>query len=257
MMALSDKLPIKVKIYLKLVSVFFASIAFAHCSVENTNTNTNTDTDIEVEPISRQLKYLALGDSYTIGESVCETCRFPEQLKSGLENTFPNDAFSLRIIATTGWTTTNLISAINSQNLDSNYDLVTLLIGVNNQFQKKPFSIYEQEFPQLVSTAIRLAKGDKSKLIVVSIPDYAFTPFGKRFGSPDPTAISTDIERYNTFAKNYCVANNIEFVNITDITQQGLEDPNLVAKDGLHPSELAYSKFVERILPKAVSILSN
>jgi acyl-CoA thioesterase-1 len=242
---------------LKIIAIVFGSIAFAQCSVENSNANTNIGTDIEVEPISRQLKYLALGDSYTIGESVCETCRFPEQLKSGLENSYPNDVFSLKIIATTGWTTTNLITAINTQNPDSNYDLVTLLIGVNNQYQRKPFSIYEQEFPELVATGIRLAKGDKSKLIVVSIPDYAYTPFGKRLGTATSAVISSDLEKYNTFAKNYCMDNSIEFINITDITQQGLENPNLVATDGLHPSELAYSKFVERILPKAVTILAN
>jgi lysophospholipase L1-like esterase len=245
------------KIFLKIIAIVFMSIALAQCSVENTNTSTNTDTNVEVEPISRQLKYLALGDSYTIGESVCETCRFPEQLKSGLESSYPNDIFSLKIIATTGWTTTNLITAINSQNPDSNYDLVTLLIGVNNQYQRKPFSIYEQEFPELVATGIRLAKGDKSKLLVVSIPDYAYTPFGKAFGSNNASVISTDIQRYNTFAKNYCVDNAIEFINITDITQQGFQNPDLVAIDGLHPSELAYSKFVERILPKAVAIISK
>ena len=250
---------------LKIIAIVFGSIAFAQCSVENTNANTNLttnpdtniDPDTEVEPISRQLKYLALGDSYTIGESVCETCRFPEQLKSGLESSYPNDIFLLKIIATTGWTTTNLITAINTQNPDSNYDLVTLLIGVNNQYQRKPFSIYEQEFPELVATGIRLAKGDKSRLIVVSIPDYAYTPFGKRLGVATSAIISSDLEKYNTFAKNYCMDNSIEFINITDITQQGLENPNLVATDGLHPSELAYSKFVERILPKAVTILAN
>ena len=242
---------------LKIIAIVFGSIAFAQCSVENSNANTNIGTDIEVEPISRQLKYLALGDSYTIGESVCETCRFPEQLKSGLESSYPNDIFSLKIIATTGWTTTNLITAINTQNPDSNYDLVTLLIGVNNQYQRKPFSLYEQEFPQLVATAIRLAKGDKSRLIVVSIPDYAYTPYGKRLGTATASAISKDLEQYNSFAQNYCMDNGIEFINITDITQQGLENPNLVATDGLHPSELAYFKFVGRILPKAVTILSN
>jgi lysophospholipase L1-like esterase len=122
---------------------------------------------------------------------------------------------------------------------------------VNNQYQSKPFSVYEQEFPQLVAKSISLAKGEKSNLIVVSIPDYAFTPFGG--GS---TTISSGVEKYNAFAKNYCLENNIEFVNITDITQQGLKNPDLVASDGLHPSELAYSKFVERILPKAIAILN-
>jgi acyl-CoA thioesterase-1 len=195
---------------------------------------------------------LALGDSYTIGQSVCPSCRFLEQLKSGLQNAYPNDTFSLQIIATTGWTTSNLISAINTQDLNPNYDLVTLLIGVNNQYQNQSFPIYEEEFPQLVTKAISLAKGDKSNVIVVSIPDYAFTTFGG--GS---ATISSGVEKYNTFAKNYCVENNIEFVNITDITQQGIKYPELVASDGLHLSELAYAKFVDRILPKAIPILVN
>jgi acyl-CoA thioesterase I len=195
---------------------------------------------------------LALGDSYTIGQSVCETCRFPEQLKSGLKKSLPNDSFSLQIIAQTGWTTSNLISAINTSLPSSNFDLVTLLIGVNNQYQNKVFSVYEEEFPALVNRAIGFAKGDKSNLIVVSIPDYAYTPFGQ-----GATNITTAINRYNDFAKLYCMQNNIKFIDITDITRLGLENTNLVASDGLHPSELAYAKFVERILPQAITVLSN
>lgn len=234
------------KIVLSKIIQIFIFFVLVGCSTENSIPFT------EIPPLKRQINYLALGDSYTIGQSVCASCRFPEQLKSGMQNAYPNDTLSLQIIATTGWTTGNLISAINTQNPKSNYDLVTLLIGVNNQYQNQSFSIYEQEFPLLVGKAIALAKGDKSNVIVVSIPDYAFTPFGN--GS---TAITSGIEQYNTFAKNYCMENNIEFVNITDITQQGINNPSLVASDGLHPSELAYAKFVERILPKAIPILVN
>jgi lysophospholipase L1-like esterase len=129
---------------------------------------------------------------------------------------------------------------------------VTLLIGVNNQYQNKPFSLYEQEFPALVQKAIQLAKGDKSNVIVVSIPDYAYTPFGQGAAN-----ITTQLNVYNTFAQNYCTQNQIEFVYITDITQQGLVNPALVAADGLHPSELAYAQFVDRILPKAISVLGQ
>jgi len=198
-------------------------------------------------------KYLALGDSYTIGESVCESCRFPEQLKTQLQSSIANSAINLKIIARTGWTTTNLKAAIISENPTSDYDLVTLLIGVNNQYQSKPFSLYEQEFPELANKAIALAKGDKSRVIVVSIPDYAYTRFGQ--STPSPSAISLQIDQYNLFAKNYCIQNNIEFVDITDITREGLNQPLLVATDGLHPSELAYSRFVERLLPKAKAVL--
>ena len=110
--------------------------------------------------------------------------------------------------------------------------------------------MYEQEFPELVNTAIAKVGGNKNKLIVVSIPDYAFTPFGNGSAS-----ITSALMQYNNFAENYCATNNITFVNITDITQQGIINPALVASDGLHPSELAYSKFVERILPKAKIVL--
>lgn len=198
-------------------------------------------------------KILSLGDSYTIGQSVCSDCRFPAQLKESLENKFELDtAFNVDIIAQTGWTTTNLIERIRNQSISNDYDLVTLLIGVNNQFQSKAFSIYQREFPELVNTSIKAAKGIKSKVIVISIPDYAFTPFGK--GDKE---ISEEIDMYNNFARNYCNTNDITFINITDITRQGLTNTALVAHDGLHPSELAYSKFVDRILPFAVNKLKN
>lgn len=195
----------------------------------------------------KNINYLALGDSYTIGQSVCEKCRFPIQLQDSIKKYIDsNDTFSTQIIAQTGWTTTNLKNAIATANPSSDYDFVTLLIGVNNQYQNKPFSIYEQEFPELVNQAITFAKGNKNNVIIISIPDYAFTPFGN--GS---MTISNEIDLYNSFAENYCNENNITFVTITDITRLGLSQPNLVATDGLHPSELAYSKFVERILPIA------
>lgn len=199
------------------------------------------------------LKLLSLGDSYTIGQSVCETCRFPEQLKNRLKTKLvSNSSFELKIIARTGWTTTNLINAIENENTSNDYNLVTLLIGVNNQYQGKPLSIYYGEFPQLVNTAIKKANGNKNHVIVISIPDYAYTPFGKGRSS-----ISQDIDIYNNFARDYCEQNNISYVYITDITRQGLINPELVASDGLHPSELAYSKFVDKLLPVSLDKLKN
>jgi acyl-CoA thioesterase I len=230
--------------YFKIVFLFVVMLAFTRCSVSE-------DKVINQNPTTKTVKYLALGDSYTIGQSVCETCRFPIQLQDTLKKSLqPNDIFITNIIAQTGWTTTNLKSAIATQNPSNDYDLVTLLIGVNNQYQNKPFSLYEQEFPELVNIAIAKAKGIKANVIVVSIPDYAYTPFGN-----GNTTISTQIDAYNAFAENYCFQNNITFINITDITRQGLVQPNLVASDGLHPSQLAYKKFVERIFPKAKLVL--
>ena len=227
------------------------------------NANCTTESSIpEPTPINtvpqtqgKAYTYLALRDSYTIGQSVCETCRFPAQLSKKLADLNPSNTYSHKIIAQTGWTTTNLLSAIATQNPTSNYDLVTLLIGVNNQYLNKPFAIYEKEFPELVLKAIAAAKGDKTNLIVVSIPDYAYTPFGQASGNQ--TKISTELDHYNAFAKKYCEDNSIIFINITDITRQGITNKNLVATDGLHPSELAYSLFVERILPKATVAVHN
>ena len=246
------------KIFVKIAAILLIFI-FSNCSEGEEPlvviTPKNTTTPFVDVNLPRQLNYLALGDSYTIGQSVCETCRFPEQLRKRLGDLNPKNTYAIKIIARTGWTTTNLISAINAENPTSNYDLVTLLIGVNNQYQNKSFSVYENEFPQLIFKAIALAKGDRSNVIVVSIPDYAFTPFGKQ--SSNPSKISAEIDNYNAFAQKYCLEQNIEFVSITDITRQGFINPLLVAQDGLHPSELAYSLFLDRIFPKATLAIHN
>ncbi len=253
------------KINVRKVIPYLVLLVIFSCSDENVYQDKNLKPVVPITvsipipqtpptEVAKEINYLALGDSYTIGQNVCETCRFPEQLRKKLEISNTKNTYKSQIIATTGWTTTNLISAINAINLAPKYDLVTLLIGVNNQYQNKVFSIYEKEFPELVTKAIVLAKGDKSNVIVVSIPDYAFTPFGKQ---SNPAKISLEIDNYNAFAQKYCLEQNIEFITITDITRQGLINPLLVATDGLHPSELAYSLFVERILPKANIAIQN
>jgi lysophospholipase L1-like esterase len=206
-------------------------------------------------------KILSLGDSYTIGQSVCDECNFPVQLKDSLQTVLYNDSINVEIIAVTGWTTTALINSVNPvlendspDNIFKDNDLVTLLIGVNNQFQNRPFELYETEFPELVNKAVSLTKSQSSNdLIVISIPDYAYTPFGQ--SGPNPSNTSQEIDMYNNFAENFCLENNINFINITDITRLGLINSNLVASDNLHPSELAYKKFVERIFPVALEKL--
>lgn len=232
--------------FIKNIAILTFVTLLLSCSAENSMPNTEN-------PTPKNYKYLALGDSYTIGQSVCATCLFPVQLKDSIGKYLnTTDTFQVQIIATTGWTTTNLKSAIATENPTNDYDLVTLLIGVNNQYQHKPFSLYEQEFPELVTTAIQKAKGDKNNVIVVSIPDYAYTPFGG-----GNATISAAIDSYNTFAENYCNANTITFINITDITRLGLAQPELVASDGLHPSAIAYAKFVKRLLPEARIKIAN
>ncbi|NMH28524.1 SGNH/GDSL hydrolase family protein [Flavobacterium silvaticum] len=217
-------------------------------------TDDTTENPIPEEPIETgAIKYMALGDSYTVGQNVCSACSFPAQLEVAIEAHITGGV-QTDMIATTGWTTTNLIDAINAANPAQDYNLVTLLIGVNNQYQSKPFSLYETEFPQLVNKAIQLAGNDMNNVIVVSIPDYAYTPYGSSLPGTMMT-ITTQIAQYNAFASNYCQTHGIVFVNITDITQNGLNNPYLVASDGLHPSEVAYALFVERILPVALQTL--
>ncbi len=206
------------------------------------------------QPVSEKTayKYLALGDSYTIGESVCDSCNYPKQLTDSLNKTL-NDKTSVKIIAKTGWTTTDLLSASDAENPSKDYDFVTLLIGVNNQYQGKPFSLYEKEFPELLVKAIAFAKGKSENVIVLSIPDYAFTPFGQKSGKAEK--VTSELKSYNKFAEKISNENGVKFLNITPITQQGLENADLVASDGLHPSELAYQRFVEMLFKSGLKIL--
>ncbi|WP_462319547.1 GDSL-type esterase/lipase family protein [Marinilabilia sp.] len=190
----------------------------------------------------QSLRFLALGDSYTIGESVSESERWPVQLGQALQYRGVN-VQEVRIIAQTGWRTDNLQNAISGATFTTDYDLVSLLIGVNNQYQGGSISTYETEFEELLQTAIDLAGGDKSKVMVVSIPDYAFTPFGDGSNS-----ISREIDEFN--AVNRAIANqyNIAYHNITPISRRGLKEPELVADDGLHPSGEMYALWVYQIM---------
>ncbi len=130
--------------------------------------------------------------------------------------------------------------------------MVTLLIGVNNQFQGLPFSAFETDFNELVNASIALANGDSSNVVIISIPDYANTEFGQIFGG---NAISEEITAYNLFIENYCITNNLNFIDAQYLIFDGLSEPELIASDGLHPSELAYSNLVSQILPLAYHIL--
>ncbi len=196
--------------------------------------------------ITNPVRFLALGDSYTIGQSVPVAQRWPEQLIDSLESRVIT-IDTLRIIATTGWRTDNLLNAIRSQDLqDENYNLVSLLIGVNNQFQSRPFSQYMTEFPILLDSAISYAGGDPSRVFVVSIPDYAFTPFGQQSGNA--SEISAEIDQYNNYNRGIADEKGVTYFNITPISRLGIQNPSYVANDGLHPSGVQYTEWVKLIL---------
>ena len=189
--------------------------------------------------------YLALGDSYTIGESVAEQERWPNQLAIKL-NQAGRPVEKPTIIATTGWRTDDLKNAIEKAQLKSEYDLVSLLIGVNNFYQGKPIEQYKVEFAELLNIAIKLAKGKKENVFVVSIPDYGYTPFGK----PNQEQISKGVDAFNAANKQIADKKGISYINITDISRKGIAQPDLVATDGLHPSGKQYTEWVTRITEK-------
>lgn len=188
-------------------------------------------------------KFLALGDSYTIGESVEVMDRWPEQLAKALTVIGKNVARP-HIIGVTGWRTDQLKKAIEEAHLKNEYGLVSLLIGVNNQYQKKSVESYASEFEELLQQAITLAEGKKENVFVVSIPDYGFTPFGQS----RQLEISKAIDQFNDTNRSITERMGVRYVYITDLTREGLKNPSYVANDGLHPSGKMYSRWVERII---------
>jgi lysophospholipase L1-like esterase len=183
-------------------------------------------------------RYLALGDSYTIGESVPASERFPVQLARQLGIGEP------QIIAKTGWTTDELNAAIDAANPQGPFDLVTLLIGVNNQYRGRDAEQYRGEFAALLQRAIGFAGGDAKKVIVVSIPDWGVTPFAE---GRDRAKIAAEIDRYNAINREEAQRAGAKYVDITPISRGS--DPSLVAADGLHPSGAQYALWVQAISP--------
>ncbi|MDP9191575.1 MAG: SGNH/GDSL hydrolase family protein [Acidobacteriota bacterium] len=200
----------------------------------------DTSTTTTTEPASTQRRYLALGDSYTIGESVPESERFPVQLARELGLSDP------AIVAKTGWTTDELGNALNAVRLAGPFDLVTLLIGVNNQYRGRDVEQYRGEFAELLQRAVGFAGGDAKKVIVVSIPDWGVTPFAE---GRDRAKIAAEIDQYNAVNREEANRAGARYVDITPISRSG--DPALVAGDGLHPSGKQYSEWVKVILPEA------
>lgn len=203
-------------------------------------------------PPATYLTYLALGDSYTIGQSVEPYQNFPNQLVNQLKE----DNFSVngKIIAQTGWTTTNLIEAIKAETLAPKYDFVTLLIGVNNQYQRGDIDTYRKEFIELLQTSIKYAGGDVKRVFVLSIPDYSVTPFA---GNDPKTVlrISTEIDAYNQINKEEAAKVGANYLDITPISRKAKDDRSLLAVDGLHPSATMYQAWVSLLKPMVLKTL--
>ncbi|MFA6085701.1 SGNH/GDSL hydrolase family protein [Mucilaginibacter sp.] len=190
--------------------------------------------------------YLALGDSYSIGESVPAAGSFPYQLTAELIKA-KHPVSRPEIIATTGWTTDELIDAINNSDLkDKKYDIVTLLIGVNNQYRGYNQETYRTEFIRLLNTAIAYANGNKKNVFVLSIPDWGVTPYAD---GRDRSQIGREIDQFNAINKQESQKAGVAYVDITPISKQAANDASLNAEDGLHPSAKMYGLWVKELLP--------
>jgi lysophospholipase L1-like esterase len=197
------------------------------------------------------VSYLALGDSYTIGESVPAAQSFPYQLSSAL-NQLNYQAASPVIIARTGWTTDELIKEIAARNLTQKFDMVTLLIGVNNQYRGYNVDAYRKEFVQLLNTALSYANGNHKRVFVLSIPDWGVTPFAQ---GRDRLQIANEINAYNAINKAESEKAGVSYTDITPISRQAIADATLTAADGLHPSGKMYTLWVQNLISNVVKSL--
>ncbi len=194
-------------------------------------------------------RFLALGDSYTIGQSVDPDERWPVHLARQLENSGISFV-DVQIVARTGWTTSELVEGIDGADPAGPFDLVTLLIGVNNQFRGLELDQYRAEFEGLVDRAIGFAGGDPSRVIVVSIPDWGVTPFAAGYSAD---IIATEIDAFNSVGEEEAIRVGAHWVDITAVSRS--DEPGLVAGDGLHPSGAQYQAWVDLILPVALQAL--
>ncbi len=228
--------------------ILFALVILFSCSKNNSVAQTMIP-DPNVNDTSKT--YLALGDSYTIGESVNVNERFPNQTAELLRLQNISIATPL-IIGVTGWTTRNLIDALNASPPKSNYSLVSLLIGVNNQYQRKSIEEYKTEFTELVNRSIGYAGNRKSRVFVLSIPDYSVTPFAQ--GS-DTARIAREIDQFNAANKTIALQLGVNYLDITPISREAKNDPALIANDGLHPSGKQYKRWAGLLAPLMKSSL--
>ncbi len=204
--------------------------------------------------MDRSKRYLALGDSYTIGEGVAESGRWPVQLAARLraDGLLVEDP---RIVARTGWTVAELDRAMDAESFDAAYDLVTLLIGVNDQYRKGTPDTYRMNLRAMLSRAVALVGGEPRRVLLVSIPDWGVTAFAAK-DSRGPTAIGAQIDAFNAVAREEARRAGIAFVDVTDLSRSPAHRTQLV-EDGLHPSDSQYRAWAERVAPAARAALDT
>ncbi|MEJ7677295.1 MAG: GDSL-type esterase/lipase family protein [Segetibacter sp.] len=189
--------------------------------------------------------------SYTIGQGVQDFERFPAQTVQLLRDQDIN-VIDPKYIAMTGWTTANLISAINLENPSKDFDIVTLLIGVNDQYQHRDTNGYRTRFTEALNKAVDLAGGRNTHVFVLSIPDYSVTPF---VSESDKARVSMQIDQFNGINKEITLQTGITYIDITPSTRQAANDASLIANDGLHPSGKEYSVWANMLAPLIKKVL--
>lgn len=194
--------------------------------------------------MKKEIKYLALGDSYTIGQSVSEKMRFPVLLVNALKEK-DYDISPARIIAKTGWTTDELKQAIIDSTIKETYDIVSLLIGVNNQYRGRDIEEFRQQFIELLNLSIAFAGNDPKKVFVVSIPDWSVSPFAK---DRDLKKIAMEIDQFNAVKREETEKRKVCFVDITDISRLAENKADYIASDGLHFSGKMHKLWVKEII---------
>lgn len=200
------------------------------------------------------IRYLALGDSYTIGEAIPKLESFPFQLADLLKKTGFVNVATPEVIAGSGFKSADLIDVITQKgSINANYDFVTLLIGVNDQYQHVSLADYGANFSRLLQTAILFAGGDRSRVFVLSIPDYGVTPFAAGMSS----GISAEIDSFNKLNLMLSEKYGTNYLSITNISREISAHPELVSSDGLHPSKLMYEKWVSALIPLITARLTR
>jgi lysophospholipase L1-like esterase len=200
-----------------------------------------------------EMRFLALGDSYTIGEAVDPAERWPAQLTALLREKGFNVA-DPQIIATTGWTTDELSTEIDNANPQGTFELISLLIGVNNQYRGRGTEEYRQQFVTLLQRAITFANGSPSRVIVLSVPDWSVTPFAS---GRNRAAIATAIDAFNAINKEEAGRAGAHYLDVTPVSREAADDPALIAADGLHPSAKMYAEWARLALPVTCDALGG
>jgi lysophospholipase L1-like esterase len=199
------------------------------------------------------VRILALGDSYTIGEGVPAGGSWPLRLAALLRN----EGVAVdhpKIIARTGWTTDELSAAVDGSRPDGPYDLVTLLVGVNNQYRGYSADVYRAEFRALLERAVAFAEGRPDRVIVLSIPDWSITPFAH---GRDRDRIARELDEFNAINRAETAAASARYVDVTPTSREARDRLDLLAADGLHPSGAMYERWAQLVLPVAIAALDR